>query len=138
MENEIAKMREMTKLSQEEFAEKYRIPLQELQDWESGKAAPPEYVVYLLREKVNSEYDKKTLMYDALRCYLNDISGVGFYDLLDAYLNASEKDPESIETDIAWRNLNQRCDIWWRQGAVDKMAYDRWFERMLAIEKIVK
>ena len=51
----VKEIRKKTGLSQREFAEKYRIPLQTLKQWESSKGSsshrkPPEYVEFLLSE----------------------------------------------------------------------------------------
>lgn len=51
----VKEIRKKTALSQREFAERYRIPLQTLKQWESSEGSsshrkPPEYVEFLLSE----------------------------------------------------------------------------------------
>lgn len=59
---EIAEIRKLTGLSRTKFAEKYHIPYRTLQSWELGDRECPEYVLELLRFKV--EYDVKEGMID--------------------------------------------------------------------------
>ncbi len=54
---EVKEIRNLTGLSQRAFAEKYKIPLQTLKQWESHKESksyrkPPEYIKFLLGEVV--------------------------------------------------------------------------------------
>ena len=54
------RIRQYTKLTQKEFAEKYKIPLQTLKQWESGPGSssyrkPPDYVLYMLDQLVTLE-----------------------------------------------------------------------------------
>lgn len=67
----IREVRRQAKLTQKQLAEHYDIPLRTLQDWETGKRKPPEYIVNLLlrciaadfsvtlEEKTQSNTDKK-------------------------------------------------------------------------------
>lgn len=48
----IKELRTLTGLSQQGFADKYKIPKRTLQDWEYNKRTPPEYVVLLLKRAV--------------------------------------------------------------------------------------
>lgn len=56
----IKKIRELTGLSQSQFANQYNIPLHTLQSWESQGAAKhrdcPEYVLQLLERVVKMDY----------------------------------------------------------------------------------
>ncbi len=58
---EIKELREMTDLTQKEFAEHYHIPLQTLKQWESREDSssyrkPPDHVVYLMNQLVIQEF----------------------------------------------------------------------------------
>ena len=47
-EERIRQLREKSTLSQSEFADKVRVPLGTLRNWEQGRRVPPDYVVALL------------------------------------------------------------------------------------------
>ena len=55
MDNAIKNLRASTGLSQAGFAEAYHIPKRTVQDWESGRRKPPDYVVDLLAFKVQND-----------------------------------------------------------------------------------
>lgn len=55
---DIKELRRITGLSQSQFAEKYHIKLDTLQNWEQGRVKSPEYADYLLR-RVITELDYK-------------------------------------------------------------------------------
>ena len=55
MENKIKEIRANTGLSQARFGEAYHIPKRTVQDWESGRRTPPDYVVDLLAFKVQDD-----------------------------------------------------------------------------------
>ena len=57
MKNQIANIRKKTGLSQVKFAERYNIPLATYTHWEQGRNLPPNYVVELLRNQVEYDYD---------------------------------------------------------------------------------
>ena len=52
----VKEIREMTGLSQRAFSARYKIPRRTLEDWETKKHLPPEYVVYLLERVVSEDY----------------------------------------------------------------------------------
>ena len=58
MESRIKAIRAKTGLSQAKFAEAYHIPKRTLQDWESQRGNPPDYVIELLEFRVNSDLKK--------------------------------------------------------------------------------
>lgn len=55
----VKSIREQTKLSQLEFAEKYNIPVATIRDWEQGRRKCPVYVVELLNFKVEYDLNEK-------------------------------------------------------------------------------
>jgi DNA-binding transcriptional regulator YiaG len=52
MEPEIRTLRVQAGMTQREFSEYLNIPLRTIQEWEQGRRIPPEYVVELIRYKV--------------------------------------------------------------------------------------
>ncbi len=52
----IYNLRLETELSRKDFAEKLRIPLRTIEDWEAGRRKPPEYIPRLIAYKI--KYDK--------------------------------------------------------------------------------
>ena len=48
----IKEMREYLNVSRAEFSRRYNIPVRTLEDWESEKRNPPEYVISLLERVV--------------------------------------------------------------------------------------
>ncbi|MCI8364943.1 MAG: helix-turn-helix domain-containing protein [Eubacterium sp.] len=55
----IKEIRAWTDLSQEKFSQKYKIPKRTIENWETGKRNPPEYVMYLLERVVKEEFKEK-------------------------------------------------------------------------------
>lgn len=56
---QIKELREKTGLSQAKFAERYNIPKRTIENWESGKRTPPEYIESLLEKVINYESKKQ-------------------------------------------------------------------------------
>lgn len=54
----IKELRSLTGLSQKVFSDKYEIPKRTIEDWESGKRTPPEYVISLLERAVKEDIKK--------------------------------------------------------------------------------
>ncbi len=52
---EIREMRDALGETQSEFAQRYNIPYRTIQNWETGKRKPPQYILDLLEEKVKSD-----------------------------------------------------------------------------------
>lgn len=52
-------IRKLSGLTQTEFSKMYNIPLRTIQDWESERRTPPEYVVTLLEKAVNEDIKKQ-------------------------------------------------------------------------------
>lgn len=55
MKMTIKEMREYLNVSRAEFSRRYNIPIRTLEDWESEKRIPPEYVVQLLERAVKED-----------------------------------------------------------------------------------
>lgn len=52
-------IRALTGLSQQKFADKYRIPKRTIENWESEKTIPAEYVMELLERAVKEDFPDK-------------------------------------------------------------------------------
>ena len=55
---EIKELRMLSRLSQQAFSDKYKIPKRSIENWESGKRTPPEYVISLLERAVKEDIKK--------------------------------------------------------------------------------
>ena len=55
---EIKQLRMVSGLSQQAFSDKYKIPKRSIENWESGKRTPPEYVISLLERAVKEDIKK--------------------------------------------------------------------------------
>lgn len=55
---EVKELRMLSGLSQQAFSEKYGIPKRSIENWESGKRTPPEYVISLLERAVKEDIKK--------------------------------------------------------------------------------
>lgn len=55
MMNTIKSLRQQTKLTQKEFADKFSIPLRTIQKWERNGSTPPEYVPQLIELSIFTE-----------------------------------------------------------------------------------
>ena len=54
----IKELRILTGLSQQAFSDKYKIPKRTIEDWESERRTPPEYVVLLLERVIKEDFHK--------------------------------------------------------------------------------
>lgn len=54
----IKEMRLLLQVSRTEFSIQYHIPLRTLEDWESGKRNPPNYVLELLERVVKEDAER--------------------------------------------------------------------------------
>ena len=56
MKDMIKEIRQLTGLSQAKFAARYEIPKRTIENWETGKTEPPEYVYKLLLRVVVEDF----------------------------------------------------------------------------------
>lgn len=54
----IKEMRLLLQVSRTDFSRQYHIPLRTLEDWESGKRNPPNYVLELLERVVKEDAER--------------------------------------------------------------------------------
>lgn len=74
---EIKEIRKLTELTQENFSEKYHVPLPTLRHWERGDRTCPDYVVELLEFKVREDSSMKKmheLILERLNTKRNELS----------------------------------------------------------------
>lgn len=80
----IKELRDRTKLSQKEFAEKYGIPVSTLRKWEQGETTPAPYVVSMLAKQIKGSNERlqkiehkdgSVFYYDFISSTLTDIYG---------------------------------------------------------------
>ena len=58
----IREMRQILGDTQKEFATRYNIPFRTIQNWETGKRMPPEYIINLLSQRVRDDsINRKTI-----------------------------------------------------------------------------
>lgn len=55
----IKELRSETGLSQKKFADKFEIPVASLQNWETGRTAPPPYVLFMIKSILSLEGSEK-------------------------------------------------------------------------------
>lgn len=51
----IKELRIKTGLSQKKFADKFEIPVASLQNWETGRTAPPPYIIFMIKSILTLE-----------------------------------------------------------------------------------
>lgn len=51
----IKELRRETGLSQKKFADKFEIPVASLQNWETGRTAPPPYIIFMIKQILQFE-----------------------------------------------------------------------------------
>lgn len=55
LDTEIKKLRTASKMTQKEFSDYFNIPRRSIEDWETEKRTPPEYLVKLIEYKLRAE-----------------------------------------------------------------------------------
>lgn len=55
----IKEMREMLGMTQQEFSDRFEIPVRTIQDWERERRTPPKYVMNLLEFAVKALAEEK-------------------------------------------------------------------------------
>lgn len=55
-------IRELLGISRAEFSKKYGIPVRTLENWDSGKREPPEWILKLLERVVREDKERRTKM----------------------------------------------------------------------------
>ena len=65
--NEIRELRRKTGLSQAKFSEKFGIPKRSIENWEQRTRSAPQYVLNLLRFRIEHEEEQKMKGYDIMK-----------------------------------------------------------------------
>lgn len=94
--NSVSMLREVRKqagLTQKQLAERYQIPLRTLQDWETGKRTPPEYVLNMLLRciAVDFKIKPKDVRYIDEKFTLTYLDGSRLSDIDNAYARSETK-----------------------------------------------
>jgi transcriptional regulator with XRE-family HTH domain len=117
----IKELRNSTGLSQDRFSERYGIPRRTVEDWETGKRTPPEYVLDMLTFVVESEgVNHKAWVFYEYR----DRTGTGSYELFtdrDAAIayaknlwdSMTEYDQQSYLNDPVGNYIVAEMDVEW-------------------------
>lgn len=87
---EIREIRRKTGLSQAKFSEKYGIPKRSIENWEQCTRSAPQYVLNLLKFRVEQETDVKMKGYDIMKKIIIKSEKEIHYE--DDYLNNTEND----------------------------------------------
>lgn len=90
----IKELRAATKMTQTEFGEYLNIPMRTIQNWEGGQRSCPEYVVELIKYKI----EKEEVTMKAKRTFeefLQIIHSMGYAEYLE--LNEEQKKALEIE-----------------------------------------
>ena len=118
---QIKEIRTRTGLSQANFSEKYSIPKRTIEDWETEKRTPPDYVLDMLTYIVASEnVNHKAWVFYEYR----DRSGFGSYELFtdkdaaiayakDLWDSMTEYDQKSYLNDPAGEYCVAEMDVEW-------------------------
>ncbi len=72
--NESEKIRNILNISRSEFSRRYKIPIRTLEDWDSGRAKPPSYVINLLKRVVKEDRLKE--LFDEKRKLQKEIENI--------------------------------------------------------------
>lgn len=75
----IEEVRTLLKMNRPTFNKMYKVPIRTLEDWESGKRNPPDYVLYLLERCIKEDLRKGEIKMDNevkyaemwANCYIN-------------------------------------------------------------------
>lgn len=116
----INEIRTLTGLSRVRFAERYGIPLRTVEDWESGRSTPPEYIVPLLERAVREDFGQRPILY-----YVTELNPKGLVEEENtllvtkniykaksvardaAYINERDKTGEKVEIRVYVNDIEE-------------------------------
>ena len=114
---EIKELRMLSGLSQQAFSEKYGIPKRSIENWESGKRNPPEYVISLLERAVKEDIKKMKKREENIM----KINGIGVINKKEAMsiltkegreaVNAGEISMEELGAMYKLEQVKKACSI---------------------------
>lgn len=110
----IKELRLSTRMTQREFAGYFNIPLRTIENWETGKRKPPEYVVESIRYKIEKEEDMNRTK------LLNEIKDNMYWDNMFAHV-WKEKNDYIVEFNV------EDIEILDKENYIGKVNLSEWY-----------
>jgi putative transcriptional regulator len=110
----IKELRLSTRMTQREFAGYFNIPLRTIENWETGKRNPPEYVVELIRYKIEKEEDMNRTK------LLNEIKDNMYWENMFAHV-WKEKNDYIVEFNV------EDIEILDKENYIGKVNLSEWY-----------
>lgn len=110
----IKELRLSTRMTQREFAGYFNIPLRTIENWETGKRNPPEYVVELIRYKIEKEENMNRTK------LLNEIKDNMYWENMFAHV-WKEKNDYIVEFNV------EDIEILDKENYIGKVNLSEWY-----------
>jgi transcriptional regulator with XRE-family HTH domain len=110
----IKELRLSTRMTQREFAGYFNIPLRTIENWETGKRNPPEYVAELIRYKIEKEEDMNRTK------LLNEIKDNMYWENMFAHV-WKEKNDYIVEFNV------EDIEILDKENYIGKVNLSEWY-----------
>ena len=110
----IKELRLSTRMTQREFAGYFNIPLRTIENWETGKRNPPEYVVELIRYKIEKEENMNRAK------LLNEIKDNMYWESMFAHV-WKEKNDYIVEFNV------EDIEILDKENYIGKVNLSEWY-----------
>lgn len=107
-------LRLSARMTQREFAGYFNIPLRTIENWETGKRNPPEYVVELIRYKIEKEEDMNRTK------LLNEIKDNMYWENMFAHV-WKEKNDYIVEFNV------EDIEILDKENYIGKVNLSEWY-----------
>ena len=114
------RIRRMTGMSRAEFSKTYDIPVRTLENWDSGKGNPPEYVLELLERVVKEDMNMKKFNYA--------IAEVGCHSNSLGIFETEEEAIEELEMSFGKTHIDE-FDTEWEVIKIDE-SISKWIPRL--------
>ena len=110
----IKELRLSARMTQREFAGYFNIPLRTIENWETGKRNPPEYVVELIRYKIEKEENMNRTK------LLNEIKDNMYWENMFAHV-WKEKNDYIVEFNV------EDIEILDKENYIGKVNLSEWY-----------
>jgi putative transcriptional regulator len=110
----IKELRLSARMTQREFAGYFNIPLRTIENWETGKRNPPEYVAELIRYKIEKEEDMNRTK------LLNEIKDNMYWENMFAHV-WKEKNDYIVEFNV------EDIEILDKENYIGKVNLSEWY-----------
>ena len=110
----IKELRLSARMTQKQFAGYFNIPLRTIENWETGKRNPPEYVVELIRYKIEKEEDMNRTK------LLNEIKDNMYWENMFAHV-WKEKNDYIVEFNV------EDIEILDKENYIGKVNLSEWY-----------